>query len=419
MSNRNPPPPRRRKPPADASPATSKRGGPRPGAGRPPSPDGRSERLSVRLTPRLVERLQASGRAGEIIEAALEFGDANRDGLPLSFLAEFVRAGRRYWPNAGDGTFIDGIPLGLTDAALRKGWPRQHDGDAPAIEEAYRRYGPLARRVLAVLTAANPLLGEADLDWRHERRNGTRVNTTRAIELLHAYALIVNDGTLPCGGRALVRFMWEQESGPDDPAHWISDALQQGRPDVAVAFGAGDYAVAGEAAVLARARSDLRSVDTALAWWTRCPEFCRKVDPDIERVAAIPELAGLAKLAHPLRHGLVGVMGRMTEADLSALRAFRAAWWPLAARHGEDTLLRLLERFDAIRADTARRLLAIHLPGEPQPTDHALLGLAPGATRQDIDKAFRRLAQKLHPDKGGDAAAFDRIRQARDRLVSG
>jgi hypothetical protein len=224
--------------------------------------------------------------------------------LPLSFLAEFARAGRRYWPNAGDGTVIDDIPLGLSDAALRKGWTRQHGEDAPAIEAAYRHYGPLARRVLDVLMAANPLLAEADLAWGHDRRPGTRVDVTRAVELLHAYALIVNDGMLPCGGRALVRFMWDQESHWDDPAHWITEALAQGRLDVAVAFGAGDYAVTGEAAVLERARADLRDLDTALAWWARCPEFCRRVDPDIERVAGIPEFPALAKLADPLKHGM-------------------------------------------------------------------------------------------------------------------
>jgi hypothetical protein len=408
------------KPPAGRQ-AASTRGGKRPGAGRPSSQDGRSERLSVRLTPKLAERLRESGRAGELIEAALEFGDSNQTGLPLSFLAEFARLGRRYWPDEGDGIVINDIPLDLPNAVLREQWVGGHD-DAMAIEAAYRQFSPLAHRVRDTLLSVNPLLTAVDLDpwhsWRHTQP-GACVDVRKTFELLHAYALIVNDGVLPCGGRALARFIWERESEWDNPARWISEALERGRPDVAVAFGAGDYAVTGEAAVVERVRADLRDVDTALAWWARCPDFCRRVDPDIERVAGISGFRLLAKLAEPLKYGA----SLMTSIPVDfrkypALSAFRAAWWRFAAQHGEDILLYLLERFNVITGDMVRRLLAVQIPGESPVSDYAILGLMPGAARRDIEAAFRRLAQKHHPDKGGQAADFDRIRQARDRLVS-
>jgi curved DNA-binding protein len=47
------------------------------------------------------------------------------------------------------------------------------------------------------------------------------------------------------------------------------------------------------------------------------------------------------------------------------------------------------------------------------------LGLSPGATPEEIKKAYRKLASKHHPDKGGDTAKFQEIQQAYDGLLKG
>ena len=52
---------------------------------------------------------------------------------------------------------------------------------------------------------------------------------------------------------------------------------------------------------------------------------------------------------------------------------------------------------------------------------HALLGLQPGATMQQIKRAFRKLAMQWHPDRNADPAAlehFKRLREAHDRLLA-
>ncbi|HAF55198.1 MAG TPA: molecular chaperone DnaJ [Thauera sp.] len=52
---------------------------------------------------------------------------------------------------------------------------------------------------------------------------------------------------------------------------------------------------------------------------------------------------------------------------------------------------------------------------------HALLGLQPGATTQQIKRAFRKLAMQWHPDRNPDPAAlehFKLLRQAHDRLLA-
>lgn len=49
---------------------------------------------------------------------------------------------------------------------------------------------------------------------------------------------------------------------------------------------------------------------------------------------------------------------------------------------------------------------------------HALLDIAPGATRDELRQAFRRLAKQHHPDRGGDRSTFEAVRDAYDVLLA-
>jgi hypothetical protein len=57
-------------------------------------------------------------------------------------------------------------------------------------------------------------------------------------------------------------------------------------------------------------------------------------------------------------------------------------------------------------------------PADAQDLDFArqLMGVGAGATRDEIERAYRRKAQKLHPDHGGDEDAMRALNEAYARL---
>lgn len=70
-------------------------------------------------------------------------------------------------------------------------------------------------------------------------------------------------------------------------------------------------------------------------------------------------------------------------------------------------------------------------PSQPQPNfnpvnvpeyyrcqDSAILGVRASARRSEIVAAFRRLAKKHHPDHGGTPEAFQKLSDAKDRLLN-
>lgn len=78
-----------------------------------------------------------------------------------------------------------------------------------------------------------------------------------------------------------------------------------------------------------------------------------------------------------------------------------------------------------LNAYLARRFGSAGNSGQQPPsperpdTDEAwrILGLSPGASREDIIQAHKRLLQKLHPDRGGNDYLAAKVNAARDELL--
>jgi molecular chaperone DnaJ len=58
--------------------------------------------------------------------------------------------------------------------------------------------------------------------------------------------------------------------------------------------------------------------------------------------------------------------------------------------------------------------------GRPMGDPYAVLGLAPGATVADVQRAYRRRARLLHPDIAGEAATarMAELNLARDTVLA-
>jgi len=46
-----------------------------------------------------------------------------------------------------------------------------------------------------------------------------------------------------------------------------------------------------------------------------------------------------------------------------------------------------------------------------------ILGIPESSSKKDIEKAYKKLSSKLHPDKGGNDFLFNKIKVARDELI--
>lgn len=64
-------------------------------------------------------------------------------------------------------------------------------------------------------------------------------------------------------------------------------------------------------------------------------------------------------------------------------------------------------------------LIKLVVLGETKSSDYDVLGLKSDASMDEVKQAFRKLAIKYHPDKGGDPEKFAKIHDAYERIIDG
>lgn len=109
--------------------------------------------------------------------------------------------------------------------------------------------------------------------------------------------------------------------------------------------------------------------------------------------------------------------------------------WLDNLRAGERTIYYLFRAIDEYGVTTSEQQLgeaftALFAGFEATPDDtvlalgsgkqiwHEVLGIKPGATKVEIISAFRALARTHHPDTGGDADTFKRLRTAYEQGIA-
>lgn len=67
----------------------------------------------------------------------------------------------------------------------------------------------------------------------------------------------------------------------------------------------------------------------------------------------------------------------------------------------------------------ARLALRLVILGEKDASDYDVLHIKIGASTDEVKQAYRKMAIKYHPDKGGDPKKFQKIHDAYERILSG
>ena len=95
----------------------------------------------------------------------------------------------------------------------------------------------------------------------------------------------------------------------------------------------------------------------------------------------------------------------------AAYAGLRGAWEPALVLLGLGAWLALsARRPPGGRSPPAREPLTLE-------EARSLLGVSPGASRDEIQAAYLRLMRSVHPDKGGTAGLAAQLNAARDRLL--
>ena len=104
---------------------------------------------------------------------------------------------------------------------------------------------------------------------------------------------------------------------------------------------------------------------------------------------------------------------RLSALSLDELKKLRET---LRERDAKSALL--LQSYIAFRS-RARGGAPGAAPQGTMTRDEALsiLGLQDGATPEDVDRAYKRLMQKIHPDRGGSSYLAAKINQAKETLI--
>jgi len=286
----------------------------------------------------------------------------------------------------------------VKDTAMWKG-----DGRNEYVElivGAYAEYISLAKPWLSILQSIDPLLDISTL-----------CGSWPLIPLLFEYGLVFDDvDAEPATSNEVMQFTLGVESYTDTMDRCLSEAVTEDKPEIIAAVGLVNEATGKDRYqwLIEQRQKKLGKIDMNFLKWSEYPEYAALIHPLLPKVTSRESLEIIKACVDEIQFGAFGrafispeIQGRK---EREAGNAFRQ-WWAVRKSSPDTTII--LEEILGVDID---KLLAL---GYEQQECHKLLGIGGDASRADINKAYRKLAGKHHPDKGGSTEKMAEINQAK------
>jgi DnaJ-class molecular chaperone with C-terminal Zn finger domain len=227
--------------------------------------------------------------------------------------------------------------------------------------------------------------------------------------------MIANDGHVAASGIDIAQFLSASDEGSLEnltAVEWfVARALELGLPAVAVAFGAGNYDKSVDVMVLDYYRQQL-DLKHALKWVALAPDFCKQIHPLISVLPKIPGIDSLGEMVSDIQfHGFSKAFGLHKPDPFIKF----SLWFKKAVQTipgGKGTLFDVLGVFCNTRQEQIREWLAA--TPEIHESWRDVLGITGATTIANVERTYKRLAMKCHPDRGGSDAQMQRLNTARD-----
>jgi hypothetical protein len=149
------------------------------------------------------------------------------------------------------------------------------------------------------------------------------------------------------------------------------------------------------------------------AWWSSAPTRKPYRKPDAWAGGALSEEEAIAEAER-----VAGRPLRLIESEWAGawvrIRAGLPPWFERSQERGAESAASASAPSGESAGDAVDGTQGRMHPDDP----HVVLGVPRGASLDEVKRAFRKAVLEAHPDLGGDAAAFRRIKRAYDRLTS-
>jgi hypothetical protein len=277
--------------------------------------------------------------------------------------------------------------------------------------EVYGRYLTLVKPMIAAIDKVDPVYQPISI-----------FGFDPTLDLIK-YALIFDDvNAQPATLDEVLNFLFGLDSLPRSLEEFRREAIYYCRPDVIAAIGLNNacYQTDRYQWLLQKRRESLGNLNAEFVAWADNPAYAAQIHPLMPKMFSREEFKIIETCVNEIRFG--GFTRAFGGGDLQDRKEREAGdqfreWFNLFFE--PDFILIMVE----ILGVDPDQLLNLgnhgnHGNHERKERDcHAILGVSPHASKREINQAYRKLAAKHHPDKGGDTAFMQKINKARDEAV--